>query len=95
MTQEWKDLPTMGDVDAAQKRGDVVEVLLFGRWVAWDKTGWSINCHYRSRPVPKTWKVKVLCFFNGSSLIWRGESVLVPDDWKRVPAEDKEIEVME
>ncbi len=47
--------------------------------------------HYEIRDKPK--KVKLLAWFTGERLVWVVEEYTVLSDWKRVPSEDKEIEV--
>ena len=46
----------------------------------------------RDKPKPMK-KVKLLAWFTGERLVWVVEEYTVLSDWKRVPSEDKEIEV--
>jgi hypothetical protein len=49
---------------------------------------------YEIRDKPKaTKKVKLLAWFNNSTLFWYTEDTNVQPGWKRVPSEDKEVEV--
>ena len=41
----------------------------------------------------KTKKVKLLCYFNGEGIFWNTEHPTEPSGCKRIPSEDKEIEV--
>jgi hypothetical protein len=50
--------------------------------------------HYEIRDKP-TPKVKMLAYFTGVNLIWIIEYGVTSTGWKRVPTEDKEIEVEE
>lgn len=66
----------------------------------WHDAGFDWNwdgvlTNYEIRDKPKTTTVKLLAWFNGNILIPQKEGTPVPDHWKRVPAEDKEIEVEE
>jgi hypothetical protein len=56
MTQEWKDLPTLQDVAAAQAAGEEIELYykFSETWHPWDGTIWEAQSKYRSRPVLKT-----------------------------------------
>ena len=98
MSNEWRDLPTMADVAAAQEAGDEIEYLYRGRWVAWYGATWDLYKDFRARPRPnmKTKKVRMLCFFDGCQLLWQNNNYPIRDGrWKRVPSEDKEVEVEE
>ena len=95
MTTEWRDLPTMADVAAAQTAGDEIHFLGVGctEWVAWDGAVWRDDWLFRARPPqPKMKKVKMLCFYNGKELFWAESGSGYPYRC-RIPAEDKEIEV--
>jgi hypothetical protein len=48
----------------------------------------------RDKPKPVK-KVKLLAWFDGIHLFWHEENSSTCDEWKRVPAEDKVIEVEE
>jgi hypothetical protein len=97
-TQEWKDLPDMWSVALAQADGWEIEVHnpTYACWNEWEGTRWSGSAVYRGRPKqPKTRTVKLLGWLTASGQLthWR-DSVVMPE-WKRVPAEDKVIEVEE
>ena len=98
MSNEWRDLPTMADVAAAQAAGDEIEVNVPNcGWEPWVETMWHELNQYRARPrKPKMKKVKMLCWFINGHLNWlqEGNHTAGPD-WKSVPSEDKEIEVEE
>jgi hypothetical protein len=93
MTAEWKDLPTMQDVASAQAAGHDIQVKYNTGWINWTGDGWTNYCHYRSRPLPKTRKVKMLCWYAMGRLTWNVEGSATSENWKRVPAQDLEIEV--
>ncbi len=61
-------------------------------WVGWSGDVWHESWKFRIAPEPKK-KVKVLCWYDGADLRWRNEGGAVAQTWKRVPSEDKEIEV--
>ena len=72
------------------------------RWSNWVDSGypWSWNLHpeqYEIRDKPKPMnKVKLLAWFrpHDGFITWRAEDrTMIPTYWKRVPSEDKEIEV--
>jgi len=98
-TQEWKDLPDLQSVAQAQADGWEIETntpTLNYPWVTWPGENWNSFHIYRGRPKqPKTKQVKMLCWYDGA-LNWYGENDVLPQDtWKRVPSEDKVIEVEE
>jgi hypothetical protein len=63
-------------------------------WIEWDGLGWNRSWQARIGFKPKrTRKVKMLAWLANSSLIWRAEDFISNSEWKRAPAEDKEIEV--
>ena len=97
-TNEWRDLPTFEDVADAKRAGDEIEILVLERWEAWLGESWDRGMNFRARPAqPKMKKIKMLCYLTTSSksLMWYEETESVPDFWRRVPSEDKEIEVPE
>lgn len=53
---EWKDLPTMQDVAAAQAAGEEIEAYLLGQdgWKSWKANAWDASAAYRSRPRKQT-----------------------------------------
>ena len=94
MSNEWRDLKTLQDIAAAQAAGDEIEYFLGGRWKAWQGVTWNVCRQFRARPRQKTEKIKMLCWFINGHLNWlqEGNHAAGPD-WKRVPSEDKEIEI--
>ena len=94
---EWRELPTMADVAAAQAAGDEVEYLMGNSWQLWDGSFWSSVGAFRARPrQPATKMIKMLCWFINGQLNWLQEGTHASGpDWKHVPSEDKEIEVPE
>jgi hypothetical protein len=72
------------------KRVEVKSPML--NWRDWSGDLWAEHWEFRIAPEPKK-KVKILCWFDGSSLFWRPDQERSYDTWQRVPAEDKEIEV--
>jgi len=50
--------------------------------------------NYEIRDKPKTRKVKLLAGFTGTKLEWASSGAFHPS-WKRVPKEDKEVEIEE
>lgn len=98
MSEEWRDLPTLADVAAAQAAGDVVEHCIpTGGWKFWDGKSWDEEISYRARSVPKTKKVKIL----GWVYVVSGKTFTAVDGWAisrnaiRYPKLDDEIEVPE
>jgi hypothetical protein len=67
----------------------------------WKDAGysWAFNMNpecYEIRDKPKQMKkMKLLCWFTGTTVIWRTEGAWSSASWERVPSEDKEIEVEE
>ncbi len=61
---EWRDLPTMADVAAAQAAGDEIEVghkfddLIY--WKSWSGLEWTKCWKYRARPRKPATKIVVL-----------------------------------
>lgn len=56
---------------------------------------WNTQVYeYRVAPTPKH-KINMLGYSNGETLVWYTEQALMSGCWKRVPKEDKEIEVEE
>jgi hypothetical protein len=96
MSNEWIDLRTIEDVARAKVEGwDIEARTFYDGWVVWLGGDWSKSAKYRGRPAqPKTYKVKLLGVFTGNVLAWYSESASFPANWKRVPSEDKEIEVV-
>jgi hypothetical protein len=63
-------------------------------WYKWEGLCWSVSWDVRIAPEPKKMrKVKMLAWFDGHQLFWFKEGENNDIRWKRVPAEDKEIEV--
>ena len=94
-TNEWRDLKTLQEVAAAQAAGDEIEYSYdSGKyWSVWFGEYWDKDTLFRARPrKPATKKVKMLCFYNGTTLFWH-ESGNGCFYRCRVPSEDKEIEV--
>ena len=55
MTTEWRDLPTMADVAAAQAAGEEIEVYMgIGRWDSWKGRTWDKSLGYRAHPRKQT-----------------------------------------
>lgn len=99
MGEEWRDLPTMADIAAAQVAGDEIEVYdpANDKWEAWKATVWFAGVEYRARSVSKTKKVKILGWVDVVS----GKTFTAVDGWAisgdaiRYPKLDDEIEVPE
>ena len=95
--REWRDLPTMADVAAAQAAGDEIEVNVINcGWDPWVETMWHGRNQYRARPRPKTKKVKSLCWRDKHGhLFWADETngFVGKDMWQRFPAGDIEGEI--
>lgn len=99
-TQEWKDLPNMWAVALAQVDKWEIEVHnpTYACWSKWEGTRWSATGVYRGRPKqPKTKQIEVLGWLTSSwqLVYWHKGAINAPNDWKRVPSEDKVIEVEE
>ena len=102
MSNEWRDLPTVADVAAAQAAGDEIEfrsdVVGAGVWYEWNGLYWDKDTKYRARPRPKTKKVKSLCWRDKHGhLFWADETngFVGKDIWQRFPAGDIEGEAEE
>lgn len=100
MTTEWRDLPTMADVAAAQAAGDEIQANHTDRdtyWIEWVGVRWFAETRYRARPrQPKMKKVKSLCWRDESGdLTWTDEGIgfTTESGWQRFPAGDIEGEV--
>lgn len=92
---EWRDLPTLADVAAAQAAGDEIEV---GRddtgWCRWNEQHWFMCNKYRARPKPKVRKIKILGWIDpvsGQTITRREDQKLAT--WDRYPKLDDEVEV--
>jgi len=98
MNDEWKDLPDLQWVATAQAEEWEIEFRddSIREWFTWSGRFWNEIAEFRGRPKqPKTKQVKMLCWYDGA-LNWYGENDVLPQDtWKRVPSEDKVIEVEE
>lgn len=97
MNNEWRDLPSMADVAAAQAAGDEIEYKnAMTSWNTWNEDWWNDDAKFRARPAQqKRKKIRMLCYTDYQALMWRCEDVHLPKTWVRVPSEDKEIEVLE
>jgi len=85
-------------VAQAQADGWEIEVNSTGKagWIPWNKNAWMNYMEYRGRPKqPKTMLIKMLGWLTDlDGLRWFEEGAVVSaGEWKRVPAEDKVIEV--
>ena len=96
MSNEWRDLPTMADVAAAQTAGDEIQSAYVDAWVVWNGKAWSALWSFRARPMqPKMKKVKILGWANKiiGSTITLVEGARISTEWIRYPKLDDEIEV--
>ena len=97
MSNEWKELNTILDVAAAKTAG--MEIMWthpeqLQDWHNWCGKTWAQDMRYRARPSkPAMKKVYMFAYFNGKSLLWDTAKPETYAHLKRVPAEDKEIEV--
>jgi len=100
MNTEWRDLPTMADVAAAQAAGEEIETTTPVEgypWISWNEENWNSFHIYRARPAqPKMKKIKIYGWLNPETgctttrlndNTWTG--------WTRYPKLDDEIEVPE
>ena len=99
MNNEWRDLPSMADVAAAQAAGDEIEYKnAMTSWNTWNEEWWNDDAKFRARPAqPKMKKVtlcKWYCTHSGATET-RFADITMGIGWKRLPEEDKIIEVME
>ncbi len=83
---------TLLEAAKAKLEGKRVEYHEGTGWYDWAGVRYFEEYTYRIAPEPKK-KVKYLAFTNDHALFWRKEGSVIPDDWERVPSEDKEIEV--
>lgn len=98
-TNEWRDLPTMADVSAAQAAGDEIQYRAHEtyEWRSWRGEIWDKDWLFSARPAqPKMKKVKILGWLNPETgctttrlvdSVWTG--------WVRYPRLDDEVEVPE
>jgi hypothetical protein len=96
MSNEWKPLEDLTDVGWAQANKWEIQRLVTGGygWVPWDGKTWAINAQYRGRPAqPKKVTVKLLGWLAPSGLLYHATADYTQGDWKRVPSEDKTVEV--
>lgn len=97
MSEEWKELPTIGDVACALADGMEIEyqqAMNAHSWNPWDGFTWYHDCKYRARPRKETKLVKSLCWREaGGNLTWRNEGAEMVKCWERFPAGDIEGEV--
>ena len=75
--------------------GEIERLSLDGFWEAWKAPDWNWGMIDYRIAQPKKKKVKVLAFFNGVTLVWYAEDAKYSMAWRRVPSEDKIIEVEE
>jgi hypothetical protein len=96
MSNEWTDLTDMASVATAQSKGWEIEEFYMGDWILWMQRGWTIGTKYHGRPVqPKKVTVKLLGWFDGEQLFWLRQGAEPQWPSKRVPSEDKTVEVEE
>ena len=96
MTTEWTDLPTLVSVCNAQTDGWEIEVNTGPHWEEWKGSAWMNYMEVRARPrQPKMKKVKMLCYYNGGSLLWVNEDTYMHSRCIYIPAQDIEIEIPE
>ena len=85
------------EVIKAWADGAEIEVRTSTGWVYTSNPSWDRVNEYRVKPSePVTRKVKMLAWYDSATckLLWASEvRGVVSDFWKRVPAEDKTIEV--
>jgi hypothetical protein len=96
MSNKWLELPYMWDVAGALDKGWEIEVDTGGRagWEPWKGKAWVDYMPYRGRPAqPKTVTVKLLGWLAPSGLLYHATADYTQGDWKRVPSEDKTVEV--
>jgi hypothetical protein len=98
MNEEWKDLPTLPDVGAAQLEGWEIQRLNTVNptlWSDWDGCAWVSHWAFRGRPrQPKMKKVTSFCYraVNGA-LLWDNADVKNVANFLRFPAGDFEGEI--
>ncbi len=102
MTTEWRDLPTMADVAAAQAAGEEIEYSFsMAVWDKWNGEAWDAKAHFRSRPrkQTKTIVLREALYFNeddGYWVIWT-DSVDSENSaflkWLDTPAREIEVQL--
>lgn len=93
---EWRNLPTLANVAAAQAAGDEIQFRSHEtyEWRSWSGKTWDKDWLFSARPAqPKTVKVKILCWYDGGRMHFVRETWPVGSDWIRIPEQDIEIEV--
>ena len=102
-TNEWRNLPTMADVAAAQAAGDEIQYRAHEtyEWRSWRGEIWDKDWLFSARPAqPKMKKVKLLGWLHPSTgdTCTSLESLskeMIDARWIRYPKLDDEIEVPE
>jgi hypothetical protein len=95
MSSEWKPLEDITDVGWAQANGWEIEERWGNDWIMWMGKGWNDVTKYRGRPASKKVTVKLLGWFDGCQLAWLKEGAEPTLGSRRVPSEDKTVEVEE
>lgn len=94
---EWRYLPTLADVAAAQAAGDEIEVGSDDTgWCRWNQQHWFMSNKYRARAKPKVRKIRILGWVGscGETLTRREDLEVNPAlRWIRYPKLDDEVEV--
>ncbi len=83
---------TLLEAAKAKLEGKRVEEYYKQQWHEWSGEAWHENWLLRIAPEPKK-KVKILAWLTNETLVWKTEDADIPSHYKRVPSEDKEIEV--
>ena len=97
---DWKEITDPEELFRLKREGWEIELANGTSWGLWAGTIWSAVYKFRARPPqPKTKKVKMLCWFDGTWLQYATEDhskgLASATKWIRIPAEDKEIEVQD
>lgn len=83
------------NVVEAHKQGFQIEQCAMGEVQFHPKNGdWNFSI-YSYRIKPEVRKIKLLGWWSGLSIHLREAKYKPPQEWKRVPSEDREIEVVE
>ncbi len=89
---------TLLEAAKAKLEGKRVEYSYGSIWKEWDGTVWSETRIHRIAPEPKK-RVKLLAYLDSCGELRRvsedspRKKIVVAENWVRVPAEDKEVEI--
>lgn len=92
-----KSTAEMIEVMQAYERGEKIELKMYNakNWGPSNKPLWSWSGFDYRIAKPELKKVELYAWFTGIGIVWRIEGGPDESNWKRVPSEDKIVEVEE